>query len=107
MNKASEQNTNFNLSSAGSELHRQVFSQLAPKAPSKEEYGQYCQHIQAVENAAKALDQMGTGIGLLLMIFDGSSNDIDPFISKALRGLLTPFSSELERHADCLRAAIE
>ena len=101
--------TSYTLADAGHLLHQHAYgiARRAPAMATREQYSDFCTHLQAVENTAIDLANLSAGLYLLLgLLEDGSRLNVDPLVGKALRGLLQPMSNDLERHAAALQAAV-
>ena len=73
---------------------------------TREQYTAFCQQLQTVEDVASDLANLGAGLYLLIgLLEDGARVNVDPLVGRALRGLLQPICTDLERHADALQAA--
>lgn len=99
----------FTLCNARTLLHSHAYGsdRREPAMATPEQYSAFCSHMQTVENTAMDLELLGNGLQLLInLLEDGKRANVDPFISKALHGLLMPISTDLERHAAALRAAV-
>ena len=56
--------------------------------------------------AGQAPAYLGAGLYLLIgLLEDGARVNVDPLVGRALRGLLQPIGTDLERHAAALHAA--
>lgn len=98
----------FNLVDARDMLHQHAFGgdRRTPTVATREQYSDFCERLQTVENAASDLANLGAGLYLLIgLLEEGRRVNVDPLVSKALRGLLQPICTELERHAAALQAA--
>ena len=98
----------FTLADARNMLHQHAYSgdRRAPAVATREQYSAFCEQLQTVENTAIDLANLGAGLYLLIgLLEDGPRFNVDPLVGRALRGLLQPICTDLERHADALRAA--
>ena len=98
----------FTLVDARNMLHQHAYGgdRRNPAVATREQYTAFCEQLQMVENAAIDLSNLGAGLYLLMgLLEDGARVNVDPLVGRALRGLLQPICTDLERHADALRAA--
>lgn len=74
---------------------------------TQQQYHAYCDNLQAVETTSDELEGLGRGLRLLVSLLEeGKRANVDPFLAQALRGLLMPISTDLERHVATLREAV-
>ena len=98
----------FTLVDVQDMLHQHAYGgdRLNPTVATREQYTAFCDQLQTVENVAVDLANLGAGLYLLIgLLEDGARVNVDPLVGRALRGLLQPICTDLERHADALRAA--
>ena len=98
----------FTLVDARNMLHQHAYGgdRRTPAVATREQYSAFCEQLQVVENAAIDLANLGAGLYLLLgLLEDGARVNVDPLVGRALRGLLQPICTDLERHAAELHAA--
>ena len=98
----------FTLVDVQDMLHQHAYGgdRRTPAVATREQYSAFCEQLQVVENAAIDLANLGAGLYLLLgLLEDGARVNVDPLVGRALRGLLQPISTDLERHAAALQGA--
>ena len=98
----------FTLVDARNMLHQHAYGgdRSAPAVATREQYSDFCDQLQTVEDVARDLANLGAGLYLLIgLLEDGARVNVDPLVGRALRGLLQPICTDLERHADALQAA--
>ncbi len=98
----------FTLVDVQDMLHQHAYGgdRRTPAVATREQYSAFCEQLQTVENTAIDLANLGAGLYLLMgLLEDGARVNVDPLVGRALRGLLQPICTDLERHADALRAA--
>ena len=98
----------FTLVDVQDMLHQHAYGsdRRAPAVATREQYTAFCAQLQMVEDAAIDLANLGAGLYLLIgLLEDGTRVNVDPLVGRALRGLLQPISTDLERHAAALQAA--
>lgn len=99
----------YNLCDVRSLLHSHAYGseRSEPAKTTIEQYGDFCQHMQTVENTATDLKNIGAGLYLLIGLLEDSARmNIDPLVGRAFRGLLQPLCSDIERHAAALQSAV-
>ena len=98
----------FTLVDVQDMLHQHAYGgdRRNPAMATREQYTAFCQQLQTVEDVASDLANLGAGLYLLIgLLEDGARVNVDPLVGRALRGLLQPIGTDLERHADALLAA--
>ncbi len=98
----------FTLVDARNMLHQHAYGgdRSAPAVATREQYSDFCDQLQMVEDVARDLANLGAGLYLLIgLLEDGARVNVDPLVGRALRGLLQPICTDLERHAAELHAA--
>ena len=89
-------------------LHQHAYGgdRRNPATATREQYTAFCEQLQTVEDVAIDLANLGAGLYLLIgLLEDGARVNVDPLVGRALRGLLQPICTDLERHAAALQAA--
>ena len=98
----------FNLIDVQHMLHQHAYGgdRRNPAMATREQYSDFCDQLQTVEDVARDLANLGAGLYLLIgLLEDGARVNVDPLVGRALRGLLQPICTDLERHAAELHAA--
>ena len=98
----------FTLVDVQDMLHQHAYGgdRRTPAVATREQYSAFCEQLQTVENVAVDLANLSAGLAWLLgMLDDVARFNVDQQVGKALRGLLQPIGTDLERHAAALQAA--
>lgn len=97
----------FNLNQAQRLLHRVVYGRfaVAVDAVSHDDYHQFAQALQAVDDAAHLCQRTSAGLSMLVDMME-TFPDMPEHAAHAMQGLLIPIATELERHAQALAETI-